>query len=260
MSLPKKQSYPVHELELPSSKEKIKIRPFTGKEEKLFLLAKAESDNLDKIQDTVLQVISNCIVNAPKSFTIDDLTLFDIEFLFLQLHSRSIDSIIDFTYDNSENKSCESEETCPSEIKCQINIEDIKVKFPDKSIDGKIVLYDNGDSDMLGIKLKWPTATIIKKISSLLNHDESTQLQELIFECLEFFYDENTTYVVDRSNQKEIDEAKEMIAGFTVKQNEMIRKFFDSVPVISHTLEIKCPKCSAVIETMTLSGLNDFFL
>lgn len=260
MALPKKITYPIHSIEIPSSKKLLKIRPFTGKEEKLFLLVKTEQNNLHKIQEVILQVISNCLIETPKDFKIDSLTLFDIEYIFLQLHAKSVDSIIDFTYSNAENvESGLCTNQCPDSIKCQLNIEDIKVKFPDTKIDGKIILYDDESTGMLGIKLNWPTASVLKSLSEIVNLDESSQQEFLVYECLEYFFDKDTVYTPDKSNKQEVEETKEMISGFTFEQNKKIREFFDSTPVVSHDIEVKCPECER-IETIKLQGLQDFFL
>lgn len=259
MALPKKITYPIHTVEIPSTKKKIKVRPFTGKEEKLFLLAKTEPDNIQKIQEVIIQVISNCLIEVPKGFKVNELTLFDIEYIFLQLHAKSVDATIDFTYNNSENITTgKCKENCPDTIKCQVNIEEIRVQFPKKH-DGKIVLYDNEDTGMLGIKLNWPTANILNSLSEIVTLDESSQQEYLTFECLEYFYDKDQVYTPDKSNQDEIKEAKEIIAGLTFDQNKRIREFFDSMPLVAHDLVVTCPSCART-ETIKLQGLQDFFL
>ena len=261
MALPKKITYPVHTMILPSTKEEIKIRPFTGKEEKLFLLAKAESDNPHVIQDVVLQVISNCLVEVPPKFDINKIKLFDIEYLFLQLHSKSIDSQIDFIYNNKENiKSGACKEDCPTEIKCKVNLNDITVKFDSKDHkeDGKIILYDS-EEGMLGIKLSYPSANILKSLKDIVKLDEASQQEFLVYECLEYFFDKDAVYTPDRKNQSEVTETKEMISNFTFEQNKRIREFFENIPAVEHNLDIICPSCGHK-ETITLKGLQDFFL
>lgn len=261
MALPtKKVKYLLTTIELPSNKAiKIKVRPFTGEEEKLFLMIKSAKEDFNKIQEIVVQVITNCIVESPRGFQVKDLCLFDIEWIFLQLHSISIDNTIEFVYNNTENiekKLCG--EKCPREIKVQIPIVDIKVHYPENS--GKtLVLYDNEELGMLGLTLKYPTAELMPLIGELAKTDESTQLEEMIYGCLENFFDDKQTYVPDRNDPNEVAETKTMISGFTFDQRKIIKRFFEEMPIVKHSFEVKCPKCGTG-ETLTLSGLNDFFL
>ncbi len=255
MALPKKIQYPLHSFEIPSTKQKIKLRPFTGKEEKLFLLAKADSENIQKIQDTMLQVISNCLVEVPADFDMNKLALYDIEWLYLQLHSISVDPCIDFTYNNTD---C-GEEDCPEHIKCKLEISNIKVQFPEKTLDNKIVLYDSEETGLLGVKLKHPTAQILSKLSELAKLSEAEQTEQILIECIEYFFDKENTFVPDKSSEKEMLELRELISGFTFEQNRKIREFIDNVPTVAHTLEAKCPKCQTC-HLVKLSGLQDFFL
>ena len=60
MPLPK-ISAPSYELVIPSSKRKIKFRPFLVKEEKLLILA-MESQDTKQIANAVKDVISHCIL------------------------------------------------------------------------------------------------------------------------------------------------------------------------------------------------------
>ena len=77
---------PIYNVKLLSDGKDVKFRPFTVKEEKLFLMAN-ESEDLITIVDTVKQVLNNCVLS---DFDIDSLPLFDIEHLFLNIRARSI--------------------------------------------------------------------------------------------------------------------------------------------------------------------------
>lgn len=260
MALPKQVKYPLTTVELPSDPRiKIKIRPFTGEEEKLFLMLKTGNEDYKKVQETIIQVIGNCIHDAPPKFELKDLCLFDIEWLFLQLHSISIDNTIEFVYNNTENiKNGLCKPDCSPEIKIQIPIADLKVHYPENSAK-TIVLYDREDIGMLGIKLKYPTAEMMPLIVDLEKQDESTQLEEMIYVCLESFFDDKQSYVPDRNDPKEVEDTKAMIQGFTFEQRKQIKKFFEEMPTVKHTFNVVCPKCGPR-ETLTLKGLNDFFL
>ena len=83
---------PSYELNLPSSGKKIKYRPFLVKEEKILILA-IESGSIKDISRAIKDVLKNCILT--KGVKIDELPTFDIEYLFLNIRSRSIGESID---------------------------------------------------------------------------------------------------------------------------------------------------------------------
>ena len=78
---------PTYELELPSSGKKIKYRPFLVKEEKLLVLALESEDN-KQISNTLKAVIKACILT--KGIKVEELTTFDIEYLFLNIRGKSV--------------------------------------------------------------------------------------------------------------------------------------------------------------------------
>ena len=91
MPLPKIVT-PSYELTLPSNGKKIKYRPFLVKEEKILILA-IEGGDMKDITTAIKDVLSNCILS--KGIKIDDLPTFDIEYLFLNIRSRSVGESID---------------------------------------------------------------------------------------------------------------------------------------------------------------------
>ena len=89
MALPKINT-PTFELEIPSTKEKLTYRPFLVKEEKILLLA-MEQDKEEEMMQAVKQIIDNCTF---EKLDLDDLALFDIEFVFLtRMYYRLFKSI-----------------------------------------------------------------------------------------------------------------------------------------------------------------------
>ena len=81
MPLPKLAT-PTYELEVPSTGKKIKYRPFLVKEEKILLLA-METEDETQMANAVKVILGNCI-QSPR-FKIDSLSLFDIEYIFLNI-------------------------------------------------------------------------------------------------------------------------------------------------------------------------------
>ena len=93
MALPKLET-PTYELSLPSTNESIKFRPFLVKEQKILYMAQ-NSKNDSEISNSVSQLVSNCTFNK-----IDPLSapMFDIEYIFLNLRSKSVGSEIEIQF------------------------------------------------------------------------------------------------------------------------------------------------------------------
>ena len=87
MALPK----PVRVQNIPArsllSGKKIKYQPFSVREEKVLILA-SESQDMDEISNAISNVLTNCITSTRSK--VEDLALFDIEFLFLRTRAKSV--------------------------------------------------------------------------------------------------------------------------------------------------------------------------
>ena len=86
-----KLNAPTYSLELPSTGEQIKFRPFLVKEQKILLIAQ-ESGEQTQLMDAMNRVIRSCTFNK-----IDPLTapMFDVEYIFLKLRAKSVGEAVD---------------------------------------------------------------------------------------------------------------------------------------------------------------------
>ena len=116
MALPT-PGYPTFELELPSNGKTVKYRPFLVKEEKVLLLA-LESQDEKQITSAVKDLIKNCVISRIK---VDNLPSFDLEYLFLQIRSKSVGEVVEF------NTKCEK---CNHTIPVSVDISNL---VPDMS-------------------------------------------------------------------------------------------------------------------------------
>ena len=115
MPLPKIVT-PTYELELPSTGQTIKYRPFLVKEEKVLVMA-METENTKEITNAVKTVIKNCV--ETRGVKVETLPTFDIEYIFLNIRSKSVGEEIDVNI------------ICPddgeTEVPVSIDVNDIKV-------------------------------------------------------------------------------------------------------------------------------------
>ena len=238
MSLPKLNT-PVYEATLPSTNKVIKYRPFLVKEEKILLTA-MEDGSEKTISNAVNQIIKNCVQGNIK---VKELPTFDIEYLFLRLRAKSVGEKVTIglkPYPCSQNQG----EICNNTTEVEINLEEVKVVKNEKHTT-KIMLDDN-----VGIKMSYPDLSILGQ----KNTDVESGLK-LIKDSIEMIFTNEETFDRSSFTQKELDE---FFDSLTTDQFAKIKDFFDTMPVLKHTVKYKCATCSEEKET-TIQGLNSFF-
>jgi len=240
MSLPK-LSAPLFEEVIPSTKQAIRFRPFLVKEEKILLIAQSGGTKKEVI-NAIKQIINNCVVMQDgSSFDVGMLALFDLEYLFIKIRAKSVDNIVKLKYiDHEDEKTYEVE----------INLDEIQVKF-DETNTNKIKVKDD-----IGIIMKYPTPEITNKIEfeSANKINEVQFTQDLIKECIDKIYDADNVYVAKEIDPKEFDE---FIDSMPIKALEDIKKFFETIPKITHTVEYTNSKGTK--REIELSSIDDFF-
>jgi hypothetical protein len=237
MPLPK-ISTPTYELELPSTGQSIKYRPFLVKEEKLLLLALETEDN-KQITNAIKTVIKNCI--ETKGIKVETLPTFDIEFLFLNIRARSVGEEIEV------NLICpdDGETTVP----VSINVDDIKVE-KNKNHHKQIKLDDSLMMDM-----KYPSLDQFIKNNFDLNGNTMEQSFELVADCIDKIYSEEEVWSSSDVTREEMVDFLEQMNSLQFKQ---IEEFFETMPKLSHKVKIKNPKTKVESEVV-LEGLSSFF-
>ena len=83
---------PTYELVIPSTKKKVKYRPFVVKEEKILLMALESEDDV-QIANAIKDIITACVLT--KGVNVSDLASFDIEYLFLNIRGKSVGESIE---------------------------------------------------------------------------------------------------------------------------------------------------------------------
>ena len=237
MPLPKINT-PTYELTLPSNGKKIKYRPFLVREEKILIMA-LETENQKQITDAVVEILDACIMT--RGVKVQNLATFDIEYIFLNVRSKSVGETI------TVNIICPDDEKTSVEI--PIDLESIKVK-KDKSHTNIVKIDDN-----LSLKLKYPSME-----QFIENNFESTDetiknTMKLITSSIDIIFSEEESWNASESTQKELEEFIEQLNS---KQFQMIEKFFDTMPKLSHRVKVTNPKTN-VESTVILEGLAAFF-
>ena len=243
MALPK-IDVPIFEVKLFSTDKKIKFRPFTVKEEKLFLIA-SESDDPQSTITTIKQVLNNCILD---DIDIEALPLFDIEMLFLNLRARSISEVVNLKYKCNNNIVEEDgkEHKCNNQVEIDVNVLDI---IPESGLNHSKKIEINSK---LGIVMKYPKMNVIVDMNDQENIDS---VLNLIAGCIDYIYDEDKLYYSNDSTTQELIDFLETLQS---KDLENIKQFFDNMPKMKKTLDFNCKKCGYQ-EKIEVEGIQNFF-
>ena len=166
----------------------------------------------------------------------DDLSIFDVEYIFLQLRGRSIQETIDVEVP------CDDDE----EVKVPVSfpVDAVKVNFP-KGHESTIKLNED-----IVVQMKYPNLDYFAKVNFT---EEETDPYELVATCIDRVYNKG-----EDCGSFTAEEAHRWLETLTNDQFESIQNFFDTMPTLRHELTVTNPntgtKTTAVIE-----GLVNFF-
>jgi|2_EtaG_2_1085320.scaffolds.fasta_scaffold27116_3 hypothetical protein len=231
-----KESTPKYTLTIPSTGEDKTFRPFLVKEEKILLIAK-ESNNEISTMKAIKDLISRCVEDLEN---VEDLPMFDIEYIYLQLRAVSIGEKLNPVIICPETK---------EKIKVSINIEDIHVQRNKKHTNEIKITKD------IIITMKYPSVKIMEEVNKHKSDDEKTvPLFYAIINTIDQIETKDETLSSDIISREEL---KEFVNNLTKQQYEKIIKFYATSPKIEHTVEYKTS--DGETREITLRGLLDFF-
>ena len=234
MKLSELNTSPLYQVTIPSTKKKVKYRPFVVREERA-LLAAQESEDEAAMLDTLNQVVMNCL--TPQ---VDSLTSFDLEYLFTLIRAKSVGEYSELIF------KCD---TCVDEkakIKVALDLRAVETYTPPEHTN-KIKI-----SDTLTVVMRYPS---VSELSELQKHDEEVAKTKAIIAAIE------TSYVEQHVDHTEEEPESELIAfveSLTSKQYAMIETFFDTMPVVRVGVKYSCPVCKKE-HNKYVKGLSNFF-
>ena len=227
------QKAPHYYCDLPLSKKEVKFRPFLVKEQRnLMLLQDGGQKESYNILKEMIHAVTEGQVNT------DDLPIADLEYLFLQIRSKSVGETTELSIP------CEVKD-CIGKTPITLNLNEIEIDTSNLP-DTKIEL-----SDELGVIVEYPKSSIQNSISD----DDAKTFMEIVKSCVVQIYDEENIYDLVEYSDTEKDEFFESL---TVTQIEKIANFLNEVPTLSHEIEAVCPVCSNQ-QVIELKGLENFF-
>ena len=236
MALPKLAT-PTYELEIPSTDEKIKFRPFLVKEEKILMMAMESKSNAD-ITQAVKDIVQECTFNKVK---IDNMPMFDVEYIFLQIRSKSVGEVSKLKL------------LCPDDGKTYADVEldlnEVKVQVGDDHTN-KIELGND-----MGMIMKYPNIDSFSETG--IRDINPGNMLEVISSCILQIYEKKGEKVYDTKDQTQ-KEVIDFIEQLNTSQFKKVQDFFTTMPKLKHEITVKNPKTKKESK-ITLTGLNDFF-
>jgi hypothetical protein len=233
MSLPK-IDLPLFELTVPSSGKKLKYRPFTVKEEKILLVAQ-ETEELDQIILAIKQIISNCVIDV----NVDDMPMFDLEYMIIHIRAKSVTNELQFTVIDSETK---------EEVKLKLDLEQISLKTDDRHNKNVKVSED------YTLIMKYPS---IDKLKELQDPNNDNAVFNMMISCIDVLMSNDGDKIYKFSDFTK-EEIVEFIEGLNAKTITDIKTFFETVPVLR--IELPYKNNLGNERKFVLEGLNSFFI
>lgn len=230
---------PTFSMTIPSTGKSVRFRPFVVKEEKALLIAQ-QSEDPKVMVDTLKNVFSSVIQDK---FDVDNLAIFDIEYMFLQIRGKSVGETIDLLFQCDDDHGELNEKAISKVV---VNISDLQVVKPEGHTN-KIPLFNK-----VGIIMKYPTLEVSDTLKDL---DDIEEVFNLVADLIDCIYDGDEVYYGHETKKEEL---LQFLNNLTSEQFAKIQKFFETMPKISTKVEYRCPVCNKEHHKV-LEGLQSFF-
>ncbi|MAG49150.1 baseplate protein [Candidatus Woesearchaeota archaeon] len=237
MALPKLQT-PTYQLVLPSTNEKINYRPFLVREQKILLMAQ-ESGKDEEIANAVSDLVSSCTFNKVDA---QSSPLFDIEYVFLQIRSKSV------------GETTEVSVTCPDDKKTKVNV---KLNLQDISV--QMTANHSNEvqiSDNVKMVFRYPLLGDMKGIIADGENNQMSMVFGILSKCISEIHHGDKVFNRVDINDKELEE---FIDSMSTSQLESVIQFFDTMPKLRHVVKVTNPNTKVKSEVV-VEGLSNFLV
>jgi hypothetical protein len=224
---------PIFELTLPSTGEIVRYTAFTVKEEKILLIAQ-ELKEVDQALLSIKQVVNNCLINK----NIDDLSMFDLEYVLLSLRSKSVDNTVSFAIRDPE-----------TEERVELSLDLNEVKLVNNENHSKQIKVN----DQFTLIMRYPSINEFLMLMKDGVTDPESNFK-LLIGCMDKLVGEDEVYEFKNFTQDEIEAFAEDLDSNTIKA---IKRFFETMPTLRH--EIKYMNKNGNEKTFVIEGMQTFF-
>ena len=237
MTLPSIET-PRYELTLPSTDKVIQFRPFLVKEEKILLVAMESNDNKE-ILNAIREILTACTYD---SIDVNTLPIFDIEYIFLQIRSKSVGEV------SKVKLLCPDDKETYADV--EIDLTKVNVQVDDAHTNNVVI----DENRKLGIVFNYPTLEMTKAGFNVTDTDIDS-LFEIMANSINHIYEGDKIYPSKDSTKEEM---KKFLEGLPQTAFNKIKTFFETMPQLRHSVEVENPK-TKVKSTIVLKGIRDFF-
>ena len=233
MALPKLDT-PIYQLELPSNQQVVKYRPFLVKEQKILMMAQ-DADDKEDSYNMLAEIVDGCTFN---NVDIKTMPIFDFEYLFMKIRCKSV------------GESAELSVLCPDDEVTRVPVT--------IDLDGIDVQVEDGHSNVVGVNdsikiiMRYPTVNDIKSVGEA---ETLNNVMTLLKVCIHEIHDGDTIHNMIDVTSKELDE---FIDSLPTETFEKMATFFDTMPKLTHVIEVKNPKTEVTSEVV-IQGMESFF-
>ena len=228
-----------YELTLPSTDVQVKYRPFVVKEEKILLQA-FESQEQKQIVQALKDIISSCTYGK---LNVDELPMFDLEYVFLQIRSKSVGEVAKIKVLCPDDKQTYTD--------TEVDLSKVEVQVDDEHTNK--IMVDEGKN--IGIIMKYPTVTSVDPTQDFSKGGNSKILFDIIAKGIYQVSEGDKMHLASDYNKGELEKFIESMPSKAFKD---IQKFYETMPQLRHEIEVENPK-TKVKSKITLKGLTDFF-
>ena len=226
---------PKYDMIIPSTGETVTYRPYVVKEEKILLIA-MESQNESAIEAAVSDIIKAC-VDTPIS--IDTMTNFDVEFMFITLRSKSVGEGVKINFICSE---------CDEDNEHKIDLDKVVVKNLNDAPDKHVKLTDD-----ISLDLRW--ATMKDRLSEKERVTGTDAIINMIAKSIDTIYSGEEIHAAKDSKMAEL---VEFVESLSTDQFTAIVDVISEAPRLNYNTKFSCKACKHE-NTVDLIGLSDFF-
>ena len=245
MKLPK-LDVRMFQVALPSTGQKLTLRPFLVSEERILLEA-ARTENQVEIANAMKQIVNNCVT---EEIDLNNCPTFDMEYLFVQLRSQSVGESQEVVFevddhDTSKGMKCEG---VGQSVETSIDLSKAKVSnLENAKGNSRFMITDN-----IGIEMRYPT---LEDTGSMTQQDVDTMFM-MIKTCIKQVYTtDGDIFEPDQLDEGELDN---FINSMNTGQFGKINEFFDQMPKLGLDVPYRCPVCSKPLNKY-LEGMASFF-
>lgn len=219
---------PTFDVEVYSTKQKVQMRPFLVKEEKILIMAQ-ESGKKEDMLKAMQDIVSTCSKGALDG---KKLPFFDLQNIFLRLRSQSIGGTSEFNLICGE---------CQHRTPFELDLESIQLVTSEEHTN-KIQLTDD-----VGVIMRYPSGEEIA--------GEELKVFDIVVSCIDSIFTKEEIHSTKDESREEIEA---WVEALTSEQFEKIARFFETSPRLEKVIEYKCPKCETE-NVVVMDGLESFF-